>query len=259
MNKNSEEMRKFSELILSALLFSGLPAAAQQADSSSTGGSAAGSGRAVVPASAEIRIPVHERVEMLLHGSVPRNPRHDLRLMFGLAPMFDGWGVDDWDDQNMGNPAYDVLHSKYSNSFFGRHCLGALSASYAYRVGEKWEIGAALSYARYSDRLNPAPDGLRTWKLREYYLSVMPGVRYSWICHRRFRLYSAGEAGAQLAMRRGFFEDDYRTEVRATGQLTLAGITVGRNFFFCCEFGVGCRGILVVGMGWRFDAKNSKR
>lgn len=196
---------------------------------------------------------------MLLHGSVPRNPRHDLRLMFGLAPMFDGWGVDDWDDQNMGNPAYDVLHSKYSNSFFGRHCLGALSASYAYRVGEKWEIGAALSYARYSDRLNPAPDGLRTWKLREYYLSVMPGVRYSWICHRRFRLYSAGEAGAQLAMRRGFFEDDCRTEVRATGQLTLAGITVGRNFFFCCEFGVGCRGILVVGMGWRFDAKNSKR
>ena len=144
MNKNSEEMRKFSELILSALLFSGLPAAAQQADSSFTGGSAAGSGRAVVPASAEIRIPVHERVEMLLQGSVSRNPRHDLRLMFGLAPMFDGWGVDDWDDQNMGNPAYDVLHSKYSNSFFGRHCLGALSASYAYRVGEKWESGALL-------------------------------------------------------------------------------------------------------------------
>lgn len=147
----------------------------------------------------------------------------------------------------MGNPAYDVLHSKYSNSFFGRHCLGALSASYAYRVGEKWEIGAALSYARYSDRLNPAPDGLRTWKLREYYLSVMPGVRYSWICHRRFRLYSAGEAGAPVGHASRFFRGRLPDGGARYGAVDLGGYHCGAEFLFLLRVrgrlpGHTCRG-----------------
>lgn len=173
--------------------------------------------------------------------------------------MHHDWDVVDWDDQNLSNPAYEVLHSKYSNSFFGRHCLGALSVQYAFCITERWEISASSTYSRFSDRLNPAPDGLESKKLREHYLSLMPGIRYSWIRNRRFRLYSAVEAGGQIAMRRGFFDDDYRTELRGTGQFTLVGITVGRNFFFCSELGVGCRGVVLVGMGWRFGSKNSMR
>lgn len=187
------------------------------------------------------------------------DPRHELRWTFGFAPLNNVWDDMNWNDQDLSNPAYEVLHSKYSNSFFGRFSLGALSVQYAYRLAGRWEISASLTYSRFGDRLQPAPEGLETKKLREHYLTLMPGIRCSWIRSRRFRLYSALEAGGQFAIRRGFFDDDYRTEFRGIGQFTLAGITVGRNFFFCTELGVGSRGVVLVGMGWRFDAKNTKR
>lgn len=185
--------------------------------------------------------------------------RHELRWTFGFAPLNSDWDEANWNDQDLSNPAYEVLHSKYSNSFFGRFSLGALSVQYAYRLAGRWEISASLTYSRFGDRLHPAPEGLETKKLREHYLTLMPGIRCSWIRSRRFRLYSALEAGGQFAIRRGFFDDDYRTEFRGIGQFTLAGITVGRNFFFCTELGVGSRGVVLVGMGWRFDSKNTKR
>lgn len=187
------------------------------------------------------------------------DPRHELRWTFGFAPLNSNWDEANWNDQDLSNPAYEVLHSKYSNSFFGRFSLGALSVQYAYRLTGRWEISASLTYSRFGDRLHPAPEGLETKKLREHYLTLMPGIRCSWIRNRRFRLYSALEAGGQFAIRRGFFDDDYRTEFRGIGQFTLAGITVGRNFFFCTELGVGSRGVVLVGMGWRFDSKNTKR
>lgn len=259
-------MRKFSKLFLSALLFLGFPVAAQEADSAFY--------KAAQPVDSlgnvdltpwEFRQLVRsqryarkQRIRIERLAREPYRPQHDLRVMFGFAPMFDGWGVPDWDGYDLGNPAYEVLHSKYYNSLFGRHSLGALSVSYAYRIGQKWEIGAALSFTRISDNLYPAPDGLESRNLREYYLSVMPGVRYSWICNSRFRLYSAAEGGAQLAMRRDFFECSYWTEMRATGQFTVVGFTLGRNFFWGCELGAGCRGVFVTGIGWRFDAKNAK-
>lgn len=185
--------------------------------------------------------------------------RHELRWTFGFAPQNSDWDEVNWADQDLSNPACEVLHSKYSNSFFGRFSLGALSVQYAYRLAGRWEISASLTYSRFADRLHPAPEGLETKKLREHYLTLMPGIRCSWIRNRRFRLYSALEAGGQFAIRRGFFDDDYRTEFRGIGQFTLAGITVGRNFFFCTELGVGSRGVVLVGMGWRFDSKNTKR
>lgn len=184
--------------------------------------------------------------------------RHDLRWTLGFAPMFDR-DVEDWDAHDLSNPAYEVLHSKYRNSFFGRHSLGALSFQYAYAITERFEVSSSLSYMRFSDRLIPAPNALDMRKLREYYVSLMPGIRYSWICNRRFRFYSALEVGAQIAMRQGYFDDDYSTELCVDGQYTLLGMTIGRDLFFCCELGVGCRGILVVGMGWRLNSKNQKQ
>lgn len=259
-------MRKINQFVLSAFLFLSLPAAAQEADSASRQLPAADSVKSVDLMPWEFRQLVRkqnaarrQRINAARFGYEAYKPQHDLRVMVGFGPMFDTWDAADREEHNGWNPAYAVLHSKYEESFFGRHCFASLSLSYAYRVAERWEIGAGVSYTGFYNGLWRVSDSRKVETHREYYLSVMPQLRYSWMSRARFRLYSAGELGVQLAMRRGFFEDKFQTQAVATGQLTVLGVTIGRKYFFSGEFGAGCRGVVNLGMGWRFDAKNTKR
>lgn len=259
-------MRIISEFVLSAFLFLGLPAAAQEADSASRQVPAADSVKSVDLLPWEFRQLVREqnaarrqRINAARLGYEGYKPQHDLRVMVGFGPMPEQWNIEEWAEHNPWNPAYDVLYSKYEESFFGRHCFASLSVSYAYRVAERWEIGAVVSYTGFYNGLWRVSDSRKVETHREYYLSVMPQVRYSWMSRKRFRLYSGLDLGLLLAARRSFFEDSFRSRATATAQCTFLGMTLGREFFFSAELGAGCRGILNLGMGWRFDAKNTRR
>lgn len=262
-------MRKFGKLlVLSALLFHGLPSAAQEADTVFLPTAAADSVKSIDLTPREFRELVRqqnrsrrERLDAARFGSGAYVPQHGLYVTLGFSSDIKTWsGVLDWADHDQSNPAYGLLHDKYKESRYGRHCFAALSAVYTYPIARRWEIGAGLSYTGFYNGLWRRADSRKVGSHREYYVSIMPlAVRYSWIYRNRFRLYSGGETGVMLAMRRGFFEEEFSSEVRWTGQFVLLGFTCGRNFFFCGEFGTGCRGILNLGVGWRFDVKNTKR
>lgn len=186
--------------------------------------------------------------------------RHDLRIVFGALPLFEKWDGDrDWDGVSWNTPAEEVLKDKYRNSFFGRHSFLSLSLLWSMRVGRSWEVGTTLSYAAFYDGLWRNSDNRKVGTLREYNLSLIPSVRYLWMNRSRFRLYSGLEAGVQLGLRHGFFEEQLRSRVVGTGQVTFLGLTVGRKFFFTTELGVGCRGVLNAGFGWWLDSKNRRR
>lgn len=251
-------MRILYGLILLAFLLSGMPVAAQQAESV-VHPDLSSREFAMQKRRSEFEERQRRKAEVFEYTQQKPRLRHDVRMMLGFGPRFEGWGVPEWDEKDWWNPANELLEAKYSDSFFGRHCFAALSVAYAYRVSRRIEIGATVSYTGYRNRLVQASDGERKTTHREHYLTVMPVVRLLWFDRPLVRLYSGIEGGPQLAIRRGFFEQSARRELRGAGQFTAAGITVGRKCFFNAELGIGCRGIVNLGVGWRIAAKTKQK
>lgn len=128
---------------------------------------------------------------------------------------------------------------------------GAVSAVYVYRVRRWLEVGGSITYAGFYRNFMHASDRSVAIRQREHYFTLMPVLRFSWLNSRTVRFYSTFQLGWQVGFEK-YSSDRYDTYHYAAIQVTPLGISVGRRIFGYAEFGIGMRGVLVGGIGYRF-------
>lgn len=178
-----------------------------------------------------------------------RAPRHRLTLNYGIAPLVNEGDYVPWRSMDLNNPAYELLYSKYVVGCFGRRSGGSLSLVYTCRFATRGEVGASVAYIRYFNTLRMPGTSLSRS------LSDMPLVRVLWVSRSALRIYSGLELGLQAEYRRGYFARRYASAVHFAAQCTFIGLQCGNRVFFNTEIGIGARGAIAVGIGWKIDAK----
>ena len=78
--------------------------------------------------------------------------------------------------------------------------------------------------------------------------------RFTYLRRRNIQLYSQLSMGLGIYMERGKGNESYN-EVNYEAHLTYLGMTFGRKIYGIVEFGVGNRGVVNAGIGYRFNLK----
>lgn len=76
-------------------------------------------------------------------------------------------------------------------------------------------------------------------------MSMMLAFRGNWIHKRLFKLYSEFDIGGQ-------YSTDYKWEVGMQWTFLGTNFGLGKNFFGQAEFGLGSKGLLNIGLGYKF-------
>lgn len=185
-------------------------------------------------------------------GWNPSSSRHDLRLGIGAYVINSNCSLQSCF-------CVDPLHDLEEYLFYDhdKYTTGAISLSYGYRLAKRCEVGIAFSYCGESWMRDRVADGNLMGRFREDHWSVLPFVRLLWMDRRLVRLYSGLGIGVQWRLRRNY-DGSKSNEFGVTGHLTMFGITVGRQLFGFAEYGFGGAGLIVGGIGYRFDATKKK-
>lgn len=170
-------------------------------------------------------------------------PRHDFKVGIGAFPLLFG-GI----DGNYG--LYDDATWKMVD-LLDRDCRGDLRTtgcifgSYSYRLLKWLKLGASVSYLHFW-RDYASGDESST------YIFAMPFVEFAWLNRKYFRMYSALGVGVDFVKVKdsGISKNDSYLE--AGVQLTYLGMSVGSKLFGFAELGVGNRGLVSAGIGYRF-------
>jgi hypothetical protein len=150
---------------------------------------------------------------------IEQQRRHRVSLSYNAIPFDLRWGHD--------------VYNEPRRTYF------SMTAVYAYRVEPWLEVGidARFQYhARYYNSYYHNDSD------KEFYLSLMPTVRFYWVRGRNASAYSAVGLGIK-------FTSDRYNDTNLAGNLVLIGVSVGRNRWFgYAEVGY----ISSVGVGFRF-------
>ncbi len=138
--------------------------------------------------------------------------------------------------------AYNLINGRpYRNS------PGIGMLTYRHYVSNKVTIGMGFSYENIDNHGS--------------YLSIVPEFTYCYMDNKddrvRVRLYSGAAVGLSV------FDDQYRyaayythhideSGVKFAGQANLLGVRVGRRLAFTTELGFGYRGLVNLGLSYRF-------
>lgn len=155
---------------------------------------------------------------------------------------------------------YDYIENRpnwfaNNNTYYGdRYTTGSLSFGYMFRVKKWFWVGAAATYlGTYSnvfDRNTDEKIGVQN----EHIISLLPYIRFSYLNKKYVTLYSALSIGGVLGVNRDPNCENF-FEANLAGQLTAFGITVGKQWFGYTEFGIGMKGFVNAGFGYRFNSK----
>lgn len=187
-------------------------------------------------------------------------PRHELSIGIGdpaFANLQRGsiWEKllwchwDRYQDGNLGD-WFDpgIYHSNYIAT-----C--PISLGYMYRLRKFLWIGGSVSYMGVFGKVFDARDDSFLYNHIETQIAFLPAVRFSYLNKKYVTLYSGLSTGFML----NFERENGNTDVyfHPTFQLTAFGVSVGRKFFGYTEVGLGYKGFITAGIGYRFNANKN--
>ena len=156
---------------------------------------------------------------------------------------------DRYQSDNLGN-WFDpgIYHSNYIAT-----C--PISLGYMYRLRKFLWLGGSVSYMGVFGKVFDARDDSFLYNHTETQIAFLPAVRFSYLNKKYVTLYSGLSTGFLL----NFEKENGSTDVyfHPTFQLTAFGVSVGRKFFGYTEVGVGYKGFITAGIGYRFNAKKN--
>lgn len=199
-------------------------------------------------------------------------PEHEFRLGIGAYPLAESmdyfFGSNDGylggSGGSYGGPS-GGLYGSPSNLYTSaltytgpRIFTGSISASYTYNVLKWLSIGAAFTYAgdfqkRY-DRITDQEQEKNS--ANRFYL--MPMVRFNYLNRPLIRLYSQVGVGISYMHEKKYVNGNryIASGCGTAAQVTLLGVSVGKKLFGFAELlGTGVQGSVVVGIGYKFNAK----
>ena len=192
-------------------------------------------------------------------------PEHEFRLGIGAYPLGESLGYlyynygDHYYMNNIYSNGY-LNNNDYENmqTYYGpKTFTGSLSAGYTFNILRWLSVGATFTYAGSSqkgyDRITDQENG----KSSDNHFYLMPIVRFNYLNRPLVRLYSQIGVGVSYVSHK-YTETAYNyTRKGVSAQVTLFGISVGKQLFGFAELlGTGVQGSFIVGIGYKFNAKN---
>ncbi|MGL5788196.1 MAG: hypothetical protein ACRCX4_15495 [Bacteroidales bacterium] len=176
---------------------------------------------------------------------------HDFRLTVGMMPFSENLFFDEW------GTTYDLRLPELSDIFSYRgakRTTGAISLSYSFEVRKWFSLGLEATYiGMYQSYYNTFTHE-RISSLNQNKIALSPMCRFTYLRRRNIQLYSQLSMGVGLYMERGKDTQSYN-EANYEIHLTYLGMTFGKNIYGIVEFGVGNRGVINAGIGYRFTEK----
>ncbi|MCF0190947.1 MAG: hypothetical protein HUJ96_06755 [Marinilabiliaceae bacterium] len=168
----------------------------------------------------------------------------------------DFWHLSSGDDSfDPNGPNGDWFKSDYVVA--RRMITMAYSVNYQRAIVWWLQIGFNISTAVYKEEYNHRESYSHAFTAKSTIVNFIPNVRFNYFNRRYFGMYSAVGAGFYYLK-----EDNYEkinndkvfrtADISFTGQLTFIGLRVGGKLYANFEFGVGPKGILNAGVGYRF-------
>ena len=186
----------------------------------------------------------------LVRKREPFVPQHELRLTAGaypLIPYLNERGCDG-----------DRIFSFNRTHRGPVYTSGAWSLAYDYRFKRWFDLGLTLGYYGEYSRSYSNRDSSPAGRNRAHFITVMPVARFTWFNTNWVRMYSSVGLGATFGCGRFDLEGGQPDKTTVAFQLTPVGIAVGRSLFGFAEIGAGAQGVLMMGVGYRFNPKNKR-
>lgn len=141
--------------------------------------------------------------------------------------------------------------------------LGSFSAEYFYHVKPWLAVGGVVSYSQHREDIFFPTEGNNPNNVvggtKNYFVTLMPAMKYDWYRRKKFGMYSKLALGATLRREKSelyvLSQDNLsRTQILLNWQLSYFGLEVGSHKFrFFNEYGMGEQGIIILGLRYRFQ------
>lgn len=169
--------------------------------------------------------------------------------------FFHSWDWDYWDmDYNYNK--YDAwFNSDYVNT--RRFCSGSYTLNYQ-RFLKWWlQAGIGVTFCNYRQEYVDSQTGAKAFTAKSSSVSVLPNVRFNYFNRRYFGLYSAVGMGFNVHTDRNYHlvrnkGKKLEREANFMAQATFIGVRFGAKLYVNAELGVGPKGIVNAGLGYRF-------
>ncbi len=184
-------------------------------------------------------------------------PYYDVRFGVGIKPFEAAYAANNFLNFGMMVPPINDLIGFETKDYYNgaRYTTNVLYCEYIYQANKLVGVGATLTYFAYFNDYLDAVSDAKVGSNTIHHISLYPTIRFSWINNSGFSMYSSFGIGP----RQVFEINDIRSNVQTSSrnsfgcQLTLLGLTIGKNFYCFSDFiTIGTQGILTGGVGYRF-------
>lgn len=186
------------------------------------------------------------------NATEPYKPKREISIQFG-----------DWfDKEDVLNEYYDywsqytywgtpLEHYNTGNIYYGNKTyLYPVIVSYTQELKRWLALNFTISYYNAHQKIFDSRTDKVSNKYSQHNFAFIPMVRFTYLNHPIVRVYSA--IGIGITCKRAGWTNDRTTENYISGHLTGLGVSVGKNIFGMFEFGVGEKGFINIGTGYRF-------
>lgn len=163
-----------------------------------------------------------------------------------------------WSNSDIIN-AFETIGTNIFASTGDEHFMGPIGVEYFYHLNKWFSVGGIGCYGQMHQDLflTDKKDG-KDGEIKNYYLTLMPAMKFDWVRKSHFGVYSKLGIGATLRNEKVDYDasdkDDYNdTEVHVNWQVSLLGLEAGGNRLRgFLEIGTGEQGIFDIGLRYKF-------
>lgn len=176
--------------------------------------------------------------------------KHEISLSVGQGSHFDFLS----DDANCSPCSVTPLEKYNSSKYYYDTSYNnpSLNIAYRYHLNSRWTVGGtSAAWFRNHYKFSES-DNRQVFASSDYRFSLLAGVRYYYWETNISHFYSGLAGGATLAADKDIKKDKYEYRFMPAYQLTLIGVTLGKDFYGFADLGYGTLGVLNLGLGYKF-------
>ena len=163
-----------------------------------------------------------------------------------------------WSNSDIIN-AFETIGTNIFASTGDEHFMGPIGVEYFYHLNKWFSVGGIGCYGQmHQDLFLTGKKNGKDGEIKNYYLTLMPAMKFDWVRKSHFGVYSKLGIGGTLRNEKIDYDaaskDDYSdTEVHVNWQISLLGLEAGGNRLRgFLEIGTGEQGIFDIGLRYKF-------
>ena len=163
-----------------------------------------------------------------------------------------------WSNSDIIN-AFETIGTNIFASTGDEHFMGPIGVEYFYHLNKWFSVGGIGCYGQMHQDLFLTDKKIgKDGEIKNYYLTLMPAMKFDWVRKSHFGVYSKLGIGGTLRNEKIDYDaaskDDYSdTEVHVNWQISLLGLEAGGNRLRgFLEIGTGEQGIFDIGLRYKF-------